>query len=240
MILEKHLSAESETSMRLCAIVAGLGILLMAILAPIANFGILPHLIVPGDAQGTFSNIVNSAGSFRIAVVCFLIVALLDIVVAWALYVVLSPVNKNLSLFAAFFRLVYAGVFASAIGSLAHISQLIKGTDSALKPEMAQVQAQAMFLFNSFQVVWDMSLVIFGFHLAILGILVFRSGYFPRFLGVFVLIASFGYVVDGFIKLLLPDSTLVITTVTFVGEVLLMVWLFLRGIRGFEVRKAEL
>ena len=74
-------------SRRTMALIAGVGLLLMAVLAPLAHFGVLENLVVPGDAATTVGNIVADEGLFRLAIAALLVVTFLDIVVAWALYV---------------------------------------------------------------------------------------------------------------------------------------------------------
>ena len=85
----------ADHSMRGFALVTGLGLLAMALLAPFAQFGVLQTLIVPADAAATTSNILASAGIFRAAIAAFLIIAILDIVVAWGLYILLRPTNAT-------------------------------------------------------------------------------------------------------------------------------------------------
>jgi uncharacterized paraquat-inducible protein A len=85
----------NEISLRKSAIIAGIGLILMAVLAPVANFSILQNLIVTDDVAATVSNIYEAQGTFRIAIAIFIIVALLDVIVAWGLYVLLKPVNKS-------------------------------------------------------------------------------------------------------------------------------------------------
>jgi hypothetical protein len=98
----------------------------MSILAPIANFSILQELIVPDDATKTVSNIIASEGLFRIGICCLLIVAILDIIVAWALYIFLKPVNKSLSLLTAWFRIVYATILVAVLIYLINVLQLLR------------------------------------------------------------------------------------------------------------------
>lgn len=90
-----------DTSQRKAARVAGFGYLIIAILAIFANFFVLENLIVPGDAAATADNISASEGLFRIGIASLLIVVVLDVVVAVALYIVLKPVNTSLALLAA-------------------------------------------------------------------------------------------------------------------------------------------
>ena len=227
-------SGFTDLSLRKAAIVAGLGLLIMAILAPIANFGVLQKLIVSGDATTTANNIMASAGLFRIGIVCFLIVAILDVVVAWALYSLLKPVNQSLSLLAAWFRVVYAAIFAIALSNLFTIVQLLNG-DVYLKAfETNQLSAQVMLFLDAFKNGWDFGLVIFGIHLFVLGYLAFKSGYIPKFLGILVIIAGLGYLTDGFGKILSPNYNVTISMFTFIGEALLIFWLLWRGIKGFD------
>lgn len=224
----------ADISLRTSAVVAGLGLLLMTILAPIANFGVIEKLIVSGDATTTANNIMASAGLFRIGIVIFLIVAILDVVVAWALYVLLKPVNKSLSLLAAWFRIVYAAILAFALSNLLVVLQLLKG-DGYLKVfDTNQLYAQAMLFLNAFTDGWNLGLVIFGLHLLILGYLAFKSGYIPKILGILVIVAGLGYTIDSFGKFLSPSYDLSLAMFTFIGEVLLIFWLLWKGIKGFD------
>jgi uncharacterized protein DUF4386 len=86
----------------------------------------------------------------------------------------------------------------------------------------------------SFDNGWDIMLAIFGLHLLVLGYLLFRSADFPRFLGVLVVIAGAGYLADTFTLILVPDFAFTFSVYTFVGEALLIVWLFYRAIKGFN------
>ena len=80
---------------------------------------------------------------------------------------------------------------------------------------------------------WDIMLAIFGLHLLGVGVLLFKSSHFPRFLGVLVVIAGAGYLADTFARILVPDFAFTFSLFTFVGEPLLIFWLFWRAIKGF-------
>jgi len=77
-------------------------------------------------------------------------------------------------------------------------------------------------------------LAIFGLHLLGLGYLLFRSADFPRFLGVLVAIAGVGYLADTFARILVPNFDFTFSLITFVGEPLLILWLFWRAAKGFR------
>jgi len=229
----------ADISPRKMALIAGFGLLVMAVLAPFALFGVLQTLVVPADAGATVDNIVASEGLFRFAIAAFLIVIMLDVVVAWALYVLLRPVNPTLALLTAWLRLVFAAVFGYALVNLLDVAQIVGSAEqSALFGE--QLQAQVMSSISSFDNGWTgIALSIFGLHLFGLGYLVFRSAHFPRFLGVLVAIAGAGYLVDSFGMILVPDYAWTVGTFTFVGEALLILWMFWRAIKGFPAESAS-
>ncbi len=213
----------TNVSLRTAAIVAGVGLLLMAILAPIAYLNTFQKLVMFDNATLSAQNILNSIGEFRTAIMLLFIVAILDIVVAWGLYIVFVPANKNLSAIAAWLRVIYGVVFMFAISKLFVALQVITldGT-------------QTMSYLKAFQSIWDTGQILFGFHLLVLGYLAFKSGYVPKWLGVFLVLAGVGYIVDGFGKTLSPDYNLNIAQFTFVGEVLLIFWLLWKGFKGFD------
>jgi hypothetical protein len=164
------------------------------------------------------------------SIVLLLLVAILDIIVAWGLYVLFKPINKSLALLTAWFRVVYAVVFAVAIANLYNILPLLENSGFAEMLNSDQLNAQVMLLLESYRMEWDTGLAIFGFHLFLLGFLVFKAG--PRILGILVVLAGFGYAVDSFGKMLSPDYSLTIGLYTFAGEILLIFWLFWIGFKG--------
>ena len=230
----------ADISLRQAALVAGLGLLMMTFLAPIANFGVLQKLIVPGDAAITAQNVAAAQGLFRLAIGAFFVVAVLDVVIGWALYIRFQAVNRSLSLLAALFRVVYATMLGVALTNLVSALQLVGGADFLKAFGTDQLQAQMMVLLSAFQFGWDLALIIFGLHLFVLGLLVFGSskGKALRVLGILVIAAGLGYIVDGCGKLLLPDYSLTVGAYTFVGEALLMFWLLWKGIRGTDGKRA--
>jgi hypothetical protein len=236
-------NSATEISRRQAAIVASIGLLLMTVLAPFANFYVLQGLTVPGDAAATFDKIAAGQALLRAGIATFLIVAVLDVVVAWALYYLLKPVDRSLSLLAAWLRVVYAAILGVALGSLMQVLQLVSG-DGLLKAFQAdQLHAQVVLALGAFDRAWMLGLVLFGLHLLLLGYLAFRSDLTPRVLlqvlGILLIIAAAGYLVDSFGKILSPTYSANIGTYTFIGEPLFMLWLLWKGIKGFDKQIAE-
>jgi len=213
----------TDISLRTAAIIAGVGLLLMTILAPIAYLNTFQSLVNFDDAALTAQNILSSLGAFRTSIILLFTVAILDIVVAWALYILLIPTNKTLSALAAWLRVIYAGIFIFAISKLYVALQVITADGT-----------QTMSFLKAFQNIWDKGLILFGFHLLVLGYLAFRSGYIPKWLGGFLVLASVGYIIDGFGKILSPVYSLNIGQFTFVGEVILIFWLLWKSFKGFD------
>ncbi|MEJ2049687.1 MAG: DUF4386 domain-containing protein, partial [Calditrichota bacterium] len=94
---------------------AGFGYLIIFISGIFANFFVLQNLIVPGDAAATVGNILADQGLFRLGILSFIIMVIFDLLLAWLLYLLLKPVNQDVSLFAAWFRLVIGEIFGFAL-----------------------------------------------------------------------------------------------------------------------------
>ena len=223
----------ADISPRRVALIAGIGLLFMAILAPFAHFGVLETLVVKTDPSATVNNLTDSAGLFRAAIAAFLVVTMFDLVVAWALYVLLRPVNRSAALLVGWLRLAAAAAFLPALANLLDVAQLLAGP-SRTTLQAGQLEAQVMSSIASFGNGWDIMLAIFGLHLLGLGYLLFRSAHFPRFLGVLVAIAGVGYLADTFARILVPNFDFTFSLITFVGEPLLILWLFWRAAKGFR------
>jgi len=236
----------ADISQRKAAIVAGVAFLIMFIAAIIAEFFSRQGLVVPGDAATTASNILANEILFRTGIFSYLVILVLDVVLAWAFYVFLKPVNKDLSLLAAWFRLVYTAVFGIALYNLVTVLGLLSGADYLAVFETDYLHAQVMLSLNAFSDGWAIGYIFFSLHLFVLGYLVFRSGYIPRILGVLLIIASLSYLIDNSAKLVLPnyaDYEAVILLVVFlpalVGEMALCLWLLFKGGKKPEVKNQD-
>ncbi len=219
----------TNQTLRRAGLVAGIGLLLMAVLAGFANFGVIEGLVAQGDAARTAQNIIASEGLFRFGVVSLILVAILDVVVAWALKTFFKPVHKGLSALAAWFRLMYTGVFVVAISQLAAVPHLLSNAGYLKAFSTDQLQTQALLNINTFQNIWDVGLILFGIHLVLLGYLAYKSGYVPKLVGALLAIAGSGYLIDSLGTLLVSGYSAKIATLTFVGEVVLMVWLLVKA-----------
>ncbi|MDD3246589.1 MAG: DUF4386 domain-containing protein [Methanosarcina sp.] len=222
--------------------VAGVSYLIIFVLGIFANFFILQDLIVPEDAAATVNNIMANELQFRLGILGFIIMVIFDVVVAWALYVLLKPVNRSISLLAAWFRLVNATIFGIALYNLFSVLQLLGGANYLKVFETGQLQAQMMLFLNAFNATWLIGLIFFGIHLFILGYLIFKSDYIPGILGFLLIVASLGYLIDSFANFLLPNYTdyetifmLIVVVPGIIGELSFTLWLLLKGAKIPEV-----
>ncbi len=229
----------SEISRGNAAIIGGLALLIMAIIAPIADMSIFRKLIIDNNATETISNIIASETSFRIGIILFVIVLLLDIIVAWALYVFLKPISKSLSLLAAWLRIVYSAILGVAIIYFINVLQFINSPNYLSAFQDDQLSAMVMISLKNFRSAWEFGLIIFGFHLILLGYLAFKAGYMKKILGVLIVIAGFGYIIDGFGRLTSPDYNITVGMFTFIGEVILLFWLIIKGRKLKSERKRQ-
>ena len=209
---------DRDTGPRTAAIVAGISLLAMAVIAGLSNFAVIGNLTVTGDAEASAANLISSAVLFRLGALGLLIVTILDVLVAWGLYVVFRPVNPSISLLSAWLRVVFAAIFAVAINNLF-------GAVRAAPSD----PAQTLFLLETFDRGWQAGLIFFGLHLGLVGVLIWRYGSLSWIFGVLLIIAGAGYVVDALGTLLSPVYSLELSRFTFVGELVFIFWLLIRG-----------
>lgn len=226
----------SETSPRTAARIAGIGYLIIFVLAIFANFVVREGLIDPNDATATFANVADSEFLFRAGMVGFLAVFIVDVVIAWALYVLFKTVSKQLSLLTAWFRLVYTVFLGVALIFFFVVLDLVSGADYLTVFEAGQLDAQVMLLLSAFNYAWLIGLAGFGIHLMLIGYLMLASRSAPRVLGILLAVAGAAYVIDTLANALLANYAqyetvflLIVAVPSVVGELAFAVWLLRRG-----------
>jgi hypothetical protein len=203
---------------------------------------VLESLVVPDDARATADSLLGSRWLFGASLVTWLAVVALDVALSVTLYLLLRPVSHTLSLLAAAFRLVYSAVLAAVLLNLFDASLLLTGTQRAAGLGEQQRQAMALASIDSFSTGFLLALVLFGVHLVTLGFLLHRSRYVPRVVGVLLVAAGVGYVVDSLAGLFVAGHGGLVSAVLLapavVGEVGLTAWLLLRGVAPSAQRRA--
>ena len=213
---------------------AGILYVVIIVMAMFGEFFVRGSLVVHGDAAATAANIIGAPALFRLGFAADLIAFCSDVGVALIFYVLLRPVNRNLALAAAFFRLVQTAILGGNLLNHLAASLLLGGSDylAAIPPE--QLHALALLSLEIHSYGYDVGLVFFGFHCLIAGYLFAISGYFPRLIGILLMIAGAGYLVDSFTSFLAPGVNAAIEPFVLVpvvlAEFILTGWLLAKGV----------
>ena len=185
----------AQRTPQLAARIAGLFYLLTIVARMLVEIFVRNRLVVPENAAATASNIMRQESAWRWGFAGDIVAFASYIALTAMLYELFRPVNKSLSLVAAFFGLVASVV--QSISSLFHLAPLfLLGEAPYLKAfTVDQLQALALvFLRLRAAAYHNIGLVFFGLYLLLLGILILRSTFLPRILGVLMILAGLSYV----------------------------------------------
>jgi len=210
--------------------VAGLLYLIIALLGIFSLFFGPESLIAPGDAAATANNIKDSESLYRLAFIGDLIGQVIFIFLVLLLYKLLKPVNKNLAVLMVV--LVLVGVPIAMLNDLNQIAALLLSRGADYLPVFAadQLHAHVMLFLELYESGLRIAYIFWGLWLFPLGYLVFKSGFLPRILGILLIIAGLGYLIEFVAYFLLPNLDLTIRMFTFWGEVILALWLLIKGV----------
>jgi len=225
---------ENLSTIRKSALVAGLGLLVMVLTVPFAELSILPSLINYSDAQETMENIQGNPSKFKLAFILYFITFFMDVIVAWALYVFLKPVNANFSLLTAWMRIVYTVLALVATLSLVNV-MVLTGSSEYLMTLGDTLPALVLTEIRNFGRQWSFSFFFFGTYLLMLGYLVFKASYVPKIMSIFLIVSGLGYLIDTIGVFFFPGVDLGFLMITFFGELIFMLWLLIKGWRIREV-----
>ena len=214
------------------------------VVGPFSLMYVPATLIVPGDATTTANNIMANELLFRMGIAGSLITQIIQILVVLVLYKLLKPVNKDHASLMVVFALV--GVPISMLNTLNRVAALLllNGADYLKVFGADQLHAQMMFFLDlNAQGILTISAIFWGLWLFPLGYLVYKSGYFPRIIGVLLVMGCFGYLLDSFTHLLLPNYANyeailgpVILLLTIPGEFSFMGWVLFKGAKIPEMK----
>lgn len=223
---------EKIKSIKKIARIVGILTLLIVIFAPFSMIYVPTTLVIPDDATATANNIVVSQGLFRAGMVSDSIVFLIEIVLTVLLYVLVKPVNKTLSLAAAFSRL--AMTIVQGINLLNHffVLLLLGGAGYLRVFTLDQIHALVVMFLNAHESVVLIWGLFFSLHLLVFGYLVYQSGYLPKFLGILLVIVSFCYLIQAFGNMLFPQYKALFTSIGSLAflEIAFPLWLLIKGV----------
>jgi hypothetical protein len=214
---------------------AGLLYVLASSLAPFAYLYVPGVLLVEGDALATADRVRASENLLRAAIVAELYGVTVLIFASLALYQLFKRVDQRTSILMAVLMLVSVPIsYVNALNNIAPLI-LLKNPAIAAVLDPGQVAAQVTFFLRLHNYGLVINQIFWGLWLFPIGVLVMRSGFIPRWLGVPLFFAGAGYVINSLGTLLLPPSLRWITQygqVLGVGEMPFSFYLLIWGVRG--------
>jgi hypothetical protein len=203
-----------------------------------ANFAVLESLIDSSNPSITTANFLYNHSQFGIGLIGFLIMLFFDLVLVWSLFGMTKLISKNTSYVASFFRLLHALLFGFALFKLWEIYQLTFN-----KSNTTNLQNTVSELLFDFDTLWTVGLLFFGVHLILLGYLAIKSTYIPKTLGLLLILAAIGYIIDGLAKLFMSNYIdykdafeVIVIMPSVIGEFSFTAWLLFKG---FKRRKSQ-
>jgi hypothetical protein len=219
---------------------AGVLYLIIIVAGIFAQFFVRMSLIDPTDAAATAAAVLGAESLFRMGIAADLVMIAADVAIAIAFFLLLAPVSRGLSLLAAFFRLTQATILGFNLMNLFVGLQLLTGGTGPLGAvEEAERHALALMFFEAHGTGYAVGLAFFALSLGLVGYLIYRSGYLPKFLAVLLIIAAGGYIADTLARTLLTDYAavqpifdMVVFGPAVIAEVATALWLLIRGVRA--------
>lgn len=200
--MENHTSTSSQSN---AARLAGLLYLIAMATGLFAEFYVhFPStLIVSGDAAKTASNIMANERLYRIGIANNIVTFAIDVVLIWALYVLLKPVNRNLALLAVFFRLVETTIACAAIINSYVAMQFVSDADHLKAFDSNQIQALSI-LHDTYALTFVVVAIFLGLGSTIFNYLLFKSRYIPKALAAWGVFASLLLLMSQFAIIIFP------------------------------------
>lgn len=226
------------TSNTKLARVAGLLYLFVAVFS---GFGFFYRvsLIVPGDAATTVSNILASEWLFRVSFVSDLCGQVCFIFLGLALYKLLCPVNKTHALVMVVLVLVSVPMTMINLLNQFAVVLLLSGADYLTVFPVAQLHALVLLFLDLLEHGVLIVQIFWGLWLLPLGLLVFKSGFLPRLIGILLMVGCFIYVLGSFTSFLFPTYAAMIESLALVaglGEFSFILWLLIRGVDAEKMK----
>src|SRR2546421_4111119 len=212
--------------------IAGAIYLTMVFTGPFSLIYVPNKLIVRGNAAATADNILAHETMFRLAILADLIGSVIFICLGIALYKLLSSVNKTWAGLMVAFVLVSAAVgFLNTLNNIAALT-LFRGADFLAVFDKPQRDALAYLFVRLHSQGILINEIFWGLWLFPFGLLVFRSGFLPRWIGVWLMINCFGYLVLFVTALFFPaynDKAFLYLQPVLFGELAIMLYLLIKG-----------
>jgi hypothetical protein len=192
------------TSPKLYARVGGVLYLIIILAGLWGEIFVRARLIVPGDAAATAHKIAAAELLYRSGIAGDILMHICDLPSTLIFYLLLKPVNKDLSMLSAAFGFLQTAILCANKLNLVAVTLFLGGAGYLQAFTPGQLQALASLSLSMHEYGFGIGLIFFGVSCLIGGYLLFRSGYFPRTVGVLQIVAGVSYLVNSFSQLLFP------------------------------------
>jgi len=219
---------------------AGIAMLLSIIFGMVGELYLPGRIIVNGDAAATAANLTGNAILLRLAFASYLVEGFCDIFLCVFWYILLRPVDKELALLSAFVGVVSMVTFAVAQSSFFASSLVLRDTAGMSSFTLGQRQALALLCIRLTAMIATLFIAFYGTASMLRGYLIARSAYFPRVLGILLMIGGAGFLLRSLTYILAPSlsSPIFLMPMALAG-IPLTFWLLFRGVRVEATPAAE-
>jgi hypothetical protein len=215
--------------------VAGFIYLFAMVLGIFSQVFVLGRVVVPGDAAATASNIVASEGEFRLGIAVDVVTFVSDIVIAWAFYELLKPIDKSLALLGAFLRIADGSILAVTTFSGLITLRLLSGVDYLRAFDAGQLQSLARLFVSARGLGFGVGFVFLGLGSTVFAYLLFKSRYIPRALAGWGIFSSLTLAIGSLATILFAgfaaNASMSYMVPMFFYEVPLGLWFLIKGVR---------
>jgi len=207
--------------------IAGVLYLLVAIFGGFAQGFVYPKIYVAGDAAKTAGNVIANSGLVRLGVVADLFQATVWVFVAMTLYLLLKHVNKSVA--SAMVVLAAMGASITMLNTVFEFEALRAATGAVNLAAFGATGSSALVLLlvDAQHYGIFVAQIFFGLWLAPMGYLAYKSGWFPKALGIMLVVASVCYLVDTLAAFLVPDFGQTIHTFVWIPVAIAELWMVL-------------
>jgi len=226
-----------DESQRKAAKVVGFTYLCALVPAIFAEFYVRAHLVVFDNAAQTALNIEGHERLWRLGIASNLTVFAVDVALIAALYVVLKPVNRSLALLAAAWGLIETATLVVVTLNDFDVLRVLSGADYLQGFEVSQLQTLARLSIGAHHDTYNVGLVFAGLRSTAYCYLWFKSGFIPRVLAAWGVLASFLMGACAFSFIIVPELAKVVTveiygSPIFLFELTMGFWLLFKGLRS--------
>ncbi|MFK3960279.1 DUF4386 domain-containing protein [Guptibacillus hwajinpoensis] len=215
------------------AVFSAIALFIMTFAAFFAQGYVHSSLVIEGDAVTTLKNIQASQVLFRLEVLGWLIIIIMDLIVSWGFYVFLKPLHPAYAFLGGWLRFLYTAILANAVSHLVITNSVFQ---NSVLGTWSRVSQQAMDSITAFEAIWSFGLIIFGLHLIVVGLIAMKTIMIPKLISILVVLAGFSYSLVHFMYNFIPQIEnviglleLILMAPMVIGELGFGIWLFVKG-----------